>query len=185
MKIIFFTFLLWIVAVVADCAPPPQMPGDAEEARQHYLRERERVLEPIRDRYLRELDRLLSSHTRNGNIDAAISIRKEMARIRSEKGKGPISFAEKSVVTAKHPNPAKGPGELRIEFQPGGKASFLDRGKKSTWRWESKSPGLIRLWHSELATPETGWRLELKDNGSWLIIDAKGNRSEATVSFQK
>lgn len=66
-------------ALVAQTTP--SLPKDAEALRKSYQDARQRVLQPLDVKYKTELEKLLAAHTKAGQLDDAIAIRAELARI--------------------------------------------------------------------------------------------------------
>lgn len=75
-RILLLTLLTYDVSVQAE------LPADAAKLRQSYTDACEKAVKPLTEKYVTELEKLLATHTKAGNLEAALAIKEELTKFK-------------------------------------------------------------------------------------------------------
>ena len=128
-----------------------------------------------REQVVQSLKQHLEVATKQGKLDDAIAIRKEIATLSS----GWVEMAQPGQVWAgKHPALK---GNWTLELLADGKA-LLTHGKVQKRLWAFEYPNILYCWHPA-QTKTTGWKLTIGDSGKTAEVTTtkEGGRGKATL----
>ena len=133
-----------------------ELPAEAVKLRQSYLEAREKAVKPIDERYVIELKKLLDTHTRAGNLEAALAIRDEITRLEA-----PAATPSAAVVPPQDNQTSGSAKKLHRELsgsvwetnwyqmtftlQPEGTIAFSSPRAGTGWRWKVSEEGVLLI----------------------------------------